>query len=385
MPPTPTSGGPASGCSRSRRRGWPGWPSSSARGSRARSRRPSSTSPPTRSPRPLPGSTPAPAGTPPSSRPNCTASSKPGSGWTRSTPSCWAGRPRRRRWCCARACRAPGSCVRTARPRPAAGACTTASPCLASEWTSSTALVRLAGPMLARGYLEVPGIATPGGFDRGWFVTSDTGRLDGVDTLSVLGRADEVIVTGGSNVAAQGVESSLAEHPDVAAVAVAGRPDVEWGEIVVAVVVPVSGSAPVTAELRAHVGDRLGWPYAPREILYVTDLPTLEFRQARPWGAPPPRRRITAGLRWRPRRSGWRGPAPAPSRRPSPRSRWAPAWPRTSTPRPGGAPCSRSSCPSRCRSGSTTRTTTRTASEGRTTTGSARCASSGRRSPARNR
>ncbi len=140
-------------------------------------------------------------------------------------------------------------------------------------------IVRLAGPMLARGYLELPGAATPAGFDGDWFTTSDTGRLDGSGTfggtLSVLGRADEVIVTGGSNVAAEGVESSLAEHPDVAAVAVAGRPDVEWGEIVVAVVVPAPGSAPVTADLRAHVGDRLGWTYAPREVLYVTDLPTL--------------------------------------------------------------------------------------------------------------
>jgi O-succinylbenzoic acid--CoA ligase len=138
------------------------------------------------------------------------------------------------------------------------------------------ALIRIGGPVLARGYLEPPGGT---GFTDGWFVTSDTGRLDGAATgatiVTVVGRADEVIVTGGSNVAAQGVEASLAEHPGVDAVAVAGRPDEEWGEIVVAVVVPRQGARPDPAELRAHVGDRLGWPYAPREIVFATELPLL--------------------------------------------------------------------------------------------------------------
>jgi O-succinylbenzoic acid--CoA ligase len=135
--------------------------------------------------------------------------------------------------------------------------------------------IRIGGPVLARGYLDPPG---GDGFADGRFLTSDTGRLDGAATgaitVSVLGRADEVIVTGGSNVAAQGVEAELAEHPGVAAVAVAGRPDAEWGEIVVALVVP-RGDRPDPAELRAHVGDRLGWPYAPREVVFATELPLL--------------------------------------------------------------------------------------------------------------
>ena len=145
----------------------------------------------------------------------------------------------------------------------------------AGSVTSGQGLIRLAGPMLARGYLG----PEQGGFRAGWFLTSDLGRLDGAatgnGTLNVVGRADDVIVTGGSNVAAQSVESALAEHPAVAAAAVAGRPDEEWGEIVVAVVVPAAGAAVDARELRTHVGELLGWPYAPRDVLLADALPLL--------------------------------------------------------------------------------------------------------------
>jgi len=128
-------------------------------------------------------------------------------------------------------------------------------------------LVAITGPVLARGYL--------GGEDFGGeFVSSDLGRIDD-GVLTVLGRADDVILSGGVNVPAQSVEQVLAAHPAVAEVTVVGRPDTEWGEAIVAVVVPTSGATPDLAELRELVGTRLGRAWAPRELVTVEAFPSL--------------------------------------------------------------------------------------------------------------
>jgi len=133
-------------------------------------------------------------------------------------------------------------------------------------------LVAITGPVLARGYL--------GGAEFGGeFVSSDLGRIDldqdGAGVLTVLGRADDVILSGGVNVPAQSVEQVLAGHPAIADVTVVGRPDPEWGEAVVAVVVPAGGAAPDLAELRDLVGDRLGKAWAPRDLVTVEAFPSL--------------------------------------------------------------------------------------------------------------
>ncbi len=95
--------------------------------------------------------------------------------------------------------------------------------------------VVLSGPMVARGYRGRPddaAFAVPGRF-----VTGDLGAWsDG--RLRVLGRADDVIVTGGLKVPPQLVEAAIAALPGVAAVVVVGVPDAQWGELVTAVVVP---------------------------------------------------------------------------------------------------------------------------------------------------
>ena len=85
----------------------------------------------------------------------------------------------------------------------------------------------------------------------GWFQTSDVGELDASGRLRVLGRRDDLIVTGGQKVLPAEVAGLLMEHPDVADAAVAGRPDDQWGQAVAAVVVPVPGSMPTLAALRA--------------------------------------------------------------------------------------------------------------------------------------
>ena len=133
--------------------------------------------------------------------------------------------------------------------------------------------VELSGPVLALGYRLDPG-ATADAFTGGWFRTRDAGRLrDG--RLTVTGRLDDVVITGGVNVAPAAVEAALRDHPDVADAVVFGRPDEEWGQSVVAVVVPAPGAAPDLASMRSWVGERLGAPSAPRELHLIDSVPLL--------------------------------------------------------------------------------------------------------------
>ncbi|MGY1681754.1 o-succinylbenzoate--CoA ligase [Geodermatophilus sp. SYSU D01176] len=134
--------------------------------------------------------------------------------------------------------------------------------------------IELAGPVLALGYRLDPE-GTAAAFADGWFRTRDAGSLDGVGRLTVHGRLDDVVVTGGVNVAPQAVEAVLRQHPDVADAVVFGRPDGEWGQRVVAAVVPAPGAEPDLAALRPWVTERLGGPAAPRELHRIAAVPTL--------------------------------------------------------------------------------------------------------------
>ncbi|GLX01847.1 O-succinylbenzoic acid--CoA ligase [Microtetraspora sp. NBRC 16547] len=135
--------------------------------------------------------------------------------------------------------------------------------------------IRIAGPVLFSGYRLRE---ERDEFEGDWFVTSDLGAIDGtVDgsadggRLTVLGRADDVINTGGQKVVAAAVARVLSEHPGVRDVAVVGRPDPEWGEIVVAVVV-----GPATLEeLREYAKERLPAYAAPRMVQTVQQIPML--------------------------------------------------------------------------------------------------------------
>ena len=131
--------------------------------------------------------------------------------------------------------------------------------------------VRLGGPVVARGYRLRPDL-TAAAFDGDVFTTSDLGRLDG-GVLTVLGRADDVLVSGGENVAPLAVEAALESHPSVVEAAVTGVPDDEWGTRVVALVVL---REPLTlGEARDHVAAVLPRSWAPRALREVDALPLL--------------------------------------------------------------------------------------------------------------
>lgn len=130
--------------------------------------------------------------------------------------------------------------------------------------------VRLSGAVVARGYRLRPDL-TALAFRDSSFITNDLGRLRKDGGLQVLGRADDVIVTGGEKVAPAAVEARLEEHPAVVEVAVVGVPDAEWGQRVVAVAVL---RAELTLEqAREHVSMALPPAFAPRELRVVASLP----------------------------------------------------------------------------------------------------------------
>jgi o-succinylbenzoate---CoA ligase len=130
----------------------------------------------------------------------------------------------------------------------------------------------IGGPTLANGYRNPP---DPDPFaEPGWFRTDDIGAVDDSGLLSVLGRADEAISTGGLTVLPQPVEAALRTHPAVADCAVFGVADQRLGQRVVAAVVVVDGDAPpALEELRAHVMHTLDRTAAPRELHIVDALP----------------------------------------------------------------------------------------------------------------
>ena len=133
--------------------------------------------------------------------------------------------------------------------------------------------VQLAGPTLMRAY-RFDSAATAAAFTPdGWLRTRDAGGVsDGL--LTVHGRLDDAILSGGETVWPQQVEAALASHAQVAEVAVTGWEDSEWGQRVVAFVVPREGSAaPTLAALREHVAERLPRYMAPRQLVITAMLP----------------------------------------------------------------------------------------------------------------
>ncbi|MCY1018713.1 AMP-binding protein [Pyxidicoccus sp. MSG2] len=137
-----------------------------------------------------------------------------------------------------------------------------------------TGEIEVRGPHVFAGYWRRPD-ATAESFDaEGWFRTGDLGEHDADGYLRITGRARELIISGGFNVYPREVEEVLASHPGVAEVAVLGMPDADFGEQVVAVVVPPAGApAPEAQALVDWCKDRLASFKKPRRVVFVEALP----------------------------------------------------------------------------------------------------------------
>lgn len=153
--------------------------------------------------------------------------------------------------------------------------------------------IELAGATMSHGYRLRPDLTAQAFTTDGWLRTSDVGALHDDGTLAVLGRADDMLNTGGVKVPAPGVEAVLTTHPQVRAACVVALPDSEWGQLIAAAVVleespqpgarePASGSDSgdetargLDEQLRALVRERLGRAAVPKLLRYLPELPLI--------------------------------------------------------------------------------------------------------------
>lgn len=133
--------------------------------------------------------------------------------------------------------------------------------------------LRLAGPNIMRGYLNLPDLTAAAFDDRGFLRTGDMARIDDRGFLWITGRIKEMIIVGGENVFPREIEEVLDAHPDVYAAGVVGEPDPMRGESPVAFIEAEEGKTPDPEALRAWCRERLAGYKVPRRVVVVDTLP----------------------------------------------------------------------------------------------------------------
>jgi acyl-CoA synthetase (AMP-forming)/AMP-acid ligase II/ABC-type nitrate/sulfonate/bicarbonate transport system permease component len=128
------------------------------------------------------------------------------------------------------------------------------------------------GPQIMKGYFKNPK-ATADKIKDGWYYTGDLGRFDQDGYLYILGRADDMVITGGMNVYPSELENVLIAHDKVAEVAVVGIPDAERGQALKAVIVPKLGEEVSKRELMRFCRERLANFKLPKTIEFRDSLP----------------------------------------------------------------------------------------------------------------
>ncbi len=136
--------------------------------------------------------------------------------------------------------------------------------------------IEVNGPAVMKGYWQNPQ-ASAEAIRDGWLRTGDMGALDEDGFLTLHDRSKDMIVSGGSNVYPREVEEVLLTHPDVAEVAVVGRPHPDWGEEVVACVVPLAGDGVDAAALDRLCRDNIARFKAPKAYVQVDALPKNNY------------------------------------------------------------------------------------------------------------
>ncbi len=112
--------------------------------------------------------------------------------------------------------------------------------------------------------------------DDGWFPTRDKGWIDQEGYLFIEGRADDTIIRGGENIAPAEIEDVLLSHDGVVDAVVVGLPDEQWGQRLVAVVVPGEGASATAGELQDLVRARLRSSKTPETVEFWTELPRTD-------------------------------------------------------------------------------------------------------------
>ena len=124
--------------------------------------------------------------------------------------------------------------------------------------------IHVRGPQVMLGYMEGSGPD-----DEGWLITGDLGHIDTAGRLTVLGRADDILISGGRNVHPQEIETCLAALPGIRDIAITSKPDPVWGDKIIALLVGEISADQVFAHARAHLPSAA----IPREVKFFEALP----------------------------------------------------------------------------------------------------------------
>ena len=133
--------------------------------------------------------------------------------------------------------------------------------------------IEVRGPNVFSGYWQMPEKTASEFRADGFFITGDLGRIDDDGYLCIVGRDKDLVISGGYNIYPKEIEELLDNHPKVLESAVIGVPHPEFGETVVAVVVPSVGEQPTERELLDHIAGDLARFKQPRAVRVVDALP----------------------------------------------------------------------------------------------------------------
>ncbi len=134
--------------------------------------------------------------------------------------------------------------------------------------------VQIRGPHVFKGYWQMPKKTADSFSEDGWLRTGDLGLREADGYFTLKGRSKDLIITGGLNVYPPEVELVLVEHPAVAACAVIGCMDDEWGERVTAVIVLKRGQSSTAEAIISYCRQHLATYKAPRHVVFVEELPS---------------------------------------------------------------------------------------------------------------
>ncbi|MFM9915815.1 MAG: AMP-binding protein [Rhizobacter sp.] len=132
------------------------------------------------------------------------------------------------------------------------------------------------GDVVMNGYWRNP-TATAQTLQGGWLHTGDMGSFDERGCLTLRDRSKDVVISGGSNIYPREVEEALLTHAGVIKTAVVGRPDPEWGEVVIAFVVRAPGAVVTAEDLDAHCLEYIARFKRPKEYRFLDELPTSSY------------------------------------------------------------------------------------------------------------
>ena len=133
--------------------------------------------------------------------------------------------------------------------------------------------IEVKGPSVFKGYWRMPEKTAEEFTDDLWFKTGDVGMIDTRGVVTIVGRSKDLIISGGYNVYPAEIEANLNEQPGVAESAVVGVPHADFGEAVIAVVVPKPGATVDAAALIAALKGRIANFKVPKQVFVETELP----------------------------------------------------------------------------------------------------------------